>query len=79
MVVVSDAADEVSVADGVLEVVEEEDVVKGVSASLGKGSPGNNMKEELAANCFWISSETLALGLMTPTICQSMHDPGAPQ
>lgn len=75
---VSDAADEVSVADGALDVVEE-DVVKGVSASLGKGSPGNNMKEELAANCFWISSETLALGLMTPTICQSMHDPGAPQ
>ena len=75
---VSDAPDEVPVEDAVSEEVDE-DVGNGVSASSGKGSPGNNMKEELAANCFWTSSETLALGLMTPTICQSMHDPGAPQ
>lgn len=55
------------------------DVVKGVSASFGQSSPGRSMKDELAAYCFCTSKETLALGLITPTICQSMHEPGAPQ
>lgn len=58
---------------------EDVDVVKGVSASFGQSSPGRSIKDELAAYSFCTSKETLALGLITPTICQSIHEPGAPQ
>lgn len=37
------------------------------------------MKVELAAYCFWTANDTLALGLMTPTIWKSKQEPGAPQ
>ena len=71
-------ADELPVAEAVEELVVVV-VVNGVSDSLGQSSPGRSIKDELAAYCFWTSKDTLALGLMTPTICQSIHDPGAPQ
>jgi hypothetical protein len=38
------------------------------SDSLGQLSPGRSMNDELAAYAFWTSSDTLAFGLMTPTI-----------
>lgn len=54
-------------------------VVKGSVASSGHGWPGVSMKVESLANCFWFTKEVVALGLITPTICQSIHDPLAPQ
>lgn len=65
------------VVDGLVEVVEV--VGKGSSASFGNGSPGNNMKDASLASCFCFSKDVVPLGLMTPTICQLMHEPGAPQ
>ena len=54
-------------------------VVKGSSASSGHGCPGVSMKDESLANCFWFCRDVVALGLTTPTICQLIHDPVAPQ
>lgn len=39
-------------------------------ASAGQLSPGLSMKEEFSASCLWIARETLALGLITPTMPQ---------
>lgn len=54
-------------------------VVANGSSSFGHGCPGNKLKDEFAASAFCTSRLTLALGLITPTIWWSIHDPGAPQ
>lgn len=46
----------------------DEVVTNGLSPSSGHGWPGNNMKVESLASCFWVTREVVALGLMTPTI-----------
>jgi hypothetical protein len=55
------------------------DVVAKGSSSDGQSCPGKSMKDEFAAYSFCTSMDTLALGLMTPTIWKPMQEFGAPQ
>lgn len=68
--VVADAAgtvDEVDVGADV-ELGAAEEVVKGFCSSEGHASPGCSMNVEFFANWVWTATDSVPLGLMTPTI-----------
>jgi hypothetical protein len=48
-------------------------------ASLGSSSPGTTLNSESFAYSICRSSVCVSFGLITPTICLSIHDPGATQ
>lgn len=72
------------VADGVIVVVVvpvgAREVVAGEGTiSLGKYSPGENIRLEFLAKASWVSNVSVSFGFMTPTMPSSMQAPGAEQ